>query len=132
MPVEPVHPDMYGAFSVGRRRRNQKVDGPRMCFTLPQRFLRVVGFENGAALLPSMVSARRVSMRLGTAAGIQNGGQIDLERRAPGRFAVHPDLATTLLDDSIHRNQPQTSPLSRSFRGEKGSKIWDWVSWSKL
>src|SRR5580704_15567889 len=47
-------------------------------------------------------------------------GQINLERAAFSRFAVHPDVATALLDDSVDGREPQSSAASALFGGEEG------------
>ena len=44
---------------------------------------------------------------------------VNLERRALARLAVHPDVSAALLDDAVHRREPESRPL-RSFGREEG------------
>ena len=44
-------------------------------------------------------------------------GEIQLKCSAFPDFAVHPDVATALLDDSIYRREPEPCPPTRFLRG---------------
>jgi len=46
-------------------------------------------------------------------------GEVDLERRPPVAFAVHPDVSVALLDDAVDGGQAEPRPLSLFLGGEK-------------
>src|SRR2546430_16982561 len=57
--------------------------------------------------------------RLGGDGRLLGGREVDPEARAPARLAVDPDAAALLLDQAVHRGEPQPPAFPRGLGGEE-------------
>ncbi|MNK35509.1 hypothetical protein D3C87_540380 [compost metagenome] len=75
-------------------------------------------FHDEDGLATAQHGARQARRRFGQF--FQRTGQINLERRAGARRAVHLDVARALADEAVRHGQAQASALAFALGGEEG------------